>query len=184
MTKTLRKLSMVLLSVIVIVCILSSALVCYAGSTAKVNGYPFGKPASSAVAKSTQSNTGGIQILVNDNSAWYAGAGINATNGPRTVIGPYEDINCTGYSRSRTAYSGGDIRDIDYIYIKIRAYDKPGTDWMLKGETSNSATLAADVSASLSEIILYEANSIFYGTHIFKEAGYNDIQLDTSDNSY
>jgi phosphotransferase system IIB component len=120
-----------------------------------------GKNSISQVAVKQSSNS--IGTMINDSSPW-------------TAHGKVSRNNYTGYAQSDSRVTGTtNIRDIDYIYVRVRGYYNDSSLFTEEKSYKN----AADVSVSKKSD--YTKPTICYGTHEFKEEGYNDIFLETSE---
>lgn len=143
---------------------------------------PFGKLPSSQTTNARKATSGDISPMYNDTKPWTAHS---VTDG-WIINDPW--VGDTQYggsakSASRTTDTG-EIRDIDSIYARIRAYRLLSGEWMLQKQDSQTSTNAADASARIIDVYGTDSTVIFYGSHTYKEAGYNDINHELSDTNY
>lgn len=94
---------------------------------------------------------------------------------PYTIKGTVTRNGKTGYATttSRVTADKTLIRDVDHIYVRVRAY---GNDYLL---FSDSKTEQNAADAYISKSATYDKPDICYGTHEAKEAGYSDIWFET-----
>ena len=104
-----------------------------------------------------------VTPYVNDNKPWTA----QAESYRYRAAG-------TSQSRSRVTADKSQIRDIDYIYVRCRGY----IDTYLSFSDTDSDTNAADAYANGASGGSFL--TVVYGTHEYKEAGYQDIFWETS----
>lgn len=143
---------------------------------------PFGNLPSSQTTNARKSTSGNISPMFNDTKPFTAYSETDGwiTNDP--WVGDTEYAG-SAKSRSRTTDTG-EIRDVDSIYARIRAYRLLSGNWQLQKQESQTGTNAADASAYIYKINGTDSTVIFYGSHTYKEAGYNDINHELSDTNF
>jgi len=171
------------LATLFLTCVMCTSITSISSITSYASGEkPFGDLPQSQTTISTKTATGGISPMFNDTLPYTATSWLDGYCSSRPWIG-LNTYNGGATSKTRTA--DGSIRDVDYIYCRIRAYTWISNSWTLNSQNSATDANAADVAANVYGVkAARDSDVIFYSSHTYKEAGYADINHELSDSSF